>query len=98
MKKKKSCLCCFENGRSYCGGQECRAYAKQVTWNRKIARLAKDAGVSVRKVPAPPDYSTAKQVTRRIAEVAVGYSPVSGRREHIRTTFYLELLRLAGRI
>jgi hypothetical protein len=66
---KKPCLACFENGKEHTRtSSQCRAYAAQVTFNKRMRRLYADAGHSVRQVPPAPDYSTHDAVTDRCLE------------------------------
>lgn len=58
MAPVKTCQCCFENGEEhhkYYTSAYCRAYSRQVTWNRKVRRLLTADGVI--PVSPAPDYS-----------------------------------------
>ena len=90
------CLCCAENGRTHHDPSgACKAYQAQVTWNTTVRRLAAAAGATVHTVPASPDFSTPKAITRRALEA--GCRAPIGKNRWIVNTFYREVMRLAGR-
>lgn len=54
--KTRECAFCRENGREHkYTTQDCRAYPKQVTWNRKMRRIMAQDGRQ--PIPTSPDYS-----------------------------------------
>jgi hypothetical protein len=63
-----TCRSCFENGLDRHHTRACRAYNAQAAFGRLMARLAADAGRTVRTAPAAPDYSTRAAVDARIRE------------------------------
>ncbi len=69
-RKPQACLSCLENGREHYA-PECRAYAEQVSWNRRMRRLLA-AEPERNEVPAAPDYSNLEAVGERAREAGTG--------------------------